>query len=143
MPYLTLGTYPRVDSDCNTDRSDKFEESISNYNSRQIKHKSMTLDQYYYPTIANSDERDNDQVLSKFLNEKDGLGRKKILLVNQIWIWIIDESMAIGINKYRQVSKLTHPRNNYQRYDRGFGTHEEFVPEYSEQYSIWRDQKSV
>ncbi|KAI0095585.1 hypothetical protein F4814DRAFT_457575 [Daldinia grandis] len=96
MPYLTLGTYPRVDSDCSTDRADRLEESISNYNSRQINHKSMTLDQYYYPTIANSDERDNDQVLSKFLDEKDGLGRKKIFLVNQLWIWIIDEKTIIS-----------------------------------------------
>ncbi|KAI2784127.1 hypothetical protein F4815DRAFT_270024 [Daldinia loculata] len=110
MPYLTLGTYPRVDSDCNTDRSDKFEESISNYNSRQIKHKSMTLDQYYYPTIANSDERDNDQVLSKFLNEKDGLGRKKILLVNQIWIWIIDEKTIISATTEDSV----HTKNLFQ-----------------------------
>ncbi|KAI8965046.1 hypothetical protein F5Y11DRAFT_314485 [Daldinia sp. FL1419] len=92
MPYLTLGTFPRVQSS-RTAEEDKGKESSVDHDSKQIKHESMTLDQYYYPAITNTDERDDDQVLSKFLDEGDN--PKKILLVNQLWIWIIDEKTII------------------------------------------------
>ncbi|KAI1800722.1 hypothetical protein F4811DRAFT_495067 [Daldinia bambusicola] len=95
MPYLTLGTYPRVSSDQGIENPERSGESARNCNYRRIRHKSMTLDQYYYPTIYDTDERDNDQILSKFLKEKDELGHKKILLVNQLWMWIIDEKTII------------------------------------------------
>lgn len=71
-------------------------------NSRQIKHKPVTLDQYYYPTIADTDERDKDQVLSKFLDKQGKQSDRKILMVNQLWIWIIDESMTINFNESAQ-----------------------------------------
>ncbi|KAJ4169625.1 hypothetical protein NW754_005777 [Fusarium falciforme] len=95
-----------------------LEESIQSRNSRGITHKPMTLDQYYYPVLTNTDVRDNDQVLSKFLNKKreqvsqargenqngstnttenDPSARgqalqKQIWIVDQLWMWIVDES---------------------------------------------------
>lgn len=140
MPYLTLGDYtPRQDEEtienpdpsrryqrCNSDVQDGLEESITSRTSRQIKHEPITLDQYYYPIIFNTDERDKDQVLSKYLerqhdkrdrekstdgsteqrnkknamaangdtnisHEADEQTKKKILMVDQLWLWIIDE----------------------------------------------------
>ena len=82
-------------------------------------HKPMTLDQYYYPTLIDTDWRDKDQVLSKYLTWKskelhDKLSKeqshstttetadqteqqnpRRILKVDQIWMWIIDESMEL------------------------------------------------
>lgn len=85
----------------------------------------MTLDQYYYPTIFNTNDRDNDQVISKYiikqnrsktkqypdqdsdnrssidanekLREEDSV--KTILMVDQLWIWIIDDSMLSRLNE--------------------------------------------
>ncbi|XXH00153.1 hypothetical protein Hte_006495 [Hypoxylon texense] len=93
LPYLTLGVYTGKRD--GTDRFNEREESIKTRNSRQIKHEPMTLDQYYYPTITNTDERDKDQVLSKFLDKQGRQSDRKILMVNQLWIWIIDEKTII------------------------------------------------
>ncbi|KAM0190411.1 hypothetical protein ACHAPI_009400 [Fusarium lateritium] len=75
----------------------------------------MTLDQYYYPTLTDTDSRDKDQVLSKYLemkalkvdrpptastipNSTDQIVKDRpisILKVDQIWMWIVDEKTII------------------------------------------------
>ncbi|KAI1383116.1 uncharacterized protein F4822DRAFT_435048 [Hypoxylon trugodes] len=91
MPYLSLGSY---NSKTRTDENVEHGEGINSRNSRRVKHKPMTIDQYYYPTIADTDKRDNDQVLSKFLKQEEQ-DEKTVLMVNQLWIWIIDEKTII------------------------------------------------
>ena len=70
----------------------------------------MTLDQYYYPVLDDTSDRDKDQVLTKFLgrnsNDSDSghaddaaahkgdAAETRILMVDQLWMWIIDESMS-------------------------------------------------
>ncbi|KAL7628710.1 hypothetical protein AAE478_000225 [Parahypoxylon ruwenzoriense] len=95
MPYLTLGSYPPAELKCSTDGSGGLGECINSRNLRQIKHNPITLHRYYYPVIADTNERDKDQVLSKFLLKKDKQGEEKILMVNQLRIWIIDEKTII------------------------------------------------
>ncbi|KAI1149342.1 hypothetical protein F4825DRAFT_60163 [Nemania diffusa] len=99
MPYLTIGSYIHGARKLITPKPKALDESNSSRNSRRIKHTPLTLDQYYYPTIIDSSERDNDQVLSKFLQRRHGQpspnGEKKILMVNQLWVWIIDEKTII------------------------------------------------
>ncbi|QSZ36823.1 hypothetical protein DSL72_006706 [Monilinia vaccinii-corymbosi] len=106
MPYLTIGTYHSgEDKSATTATPMAFDESINERNSREAIHEPITLDQYYYPTIVNTSARDNDQVLSKFLQSKckqpegaKSLGassEKKILIAGQLWIWIIDEKTII------------------------------------------------
>ncbi|KAI0595650.1 hypothetical protein F4775DRAFT_568507 [Biscogniauxia sp. FL1348] len=99
MPYLTVGSYPGTSSKSDTNESDGLEESIYSRNSRKIKHSPITLDQYYYASIADTNGRDNDQVVSKYLIKKDEQQtkdeHKTILMVNQVWIWIIDENTII------------------------------------------------
>ena len=82
-------------------------------------HEPLTLDQYYYPTLIDTDWRDKDQVLSKYLawksnelhdklskeqsrstttepaNQTVEQNRTRILIVDQTWMWIIDESMEL------------------------------------------------
>lgn len=82
----------------------------------------MTLDQYYYVSLEDTDGRDKDQVLYRYMERahealrtnKDGddarspnekvKGRPakkeskdppktKILMVHQLWLWVIDDSM--------------------------------------------------
>ncbi|KAF7928958.1 uncharacterized protein EAE97_009800 [Botrytis byssoidea] len=77
MPYLDIGTFDRErDESSNTRSSALPDESINERNSREIKHEPITLDQYYYPTIDDTSKRDNDQVLSKFL-QKNPRNREK------------------------------------------------------------------
>ncbi|KAI9648346.1 hypothetical protein NHQ30_002979 [Ciborinia camelliae] len=101
MPYLTVGSYTPKNKPVPSVPTTVFDESIDRRNSKYIKHMPMTLDQYYYPTIMDTSERDNDQVLSKFLQRKHEQGsksqgtEKKILKINQLWVWIIDEKTII------------------------------------------------
>ncbi|TGO21309.1 hypothetical protein BPAE_0227g00100 [Botrytis paeoniae] len=71
MLYPDIGTFHRKgDKSSTTKSSAVLEGSINERNSREIKHEPITLDQYYYPTIDDTSKRDNDQVLSKFLEKK-------------------------------------------------------------------------
>ncbi|RWA07916.1 hypothetical protein EKO27_g7183 [Xylaria grammica] len=102
MPYLIVGNYKRRGTDCGIHGPDQpdqpvglqLEESMSSRNLREVSHKPMTLDQYYYPTITDTDKRDSDQVVSKFLKQEHGQ-EMRILMVNSLWIWIIDEKTII------------------------------------------------
>ena len=59
-------------------------------------HEEMTLDQFYYSTLSETEtrSRDNDQVLSRYLSPADGsqTRERKILVVHQLWLFVIDES---------------------------------------------------
>ncbi|KAJ6020907.1 Mg2+ transporter protein CorA-like/Zinc transport protein ZntB [Penicillium herquei] len=102
MPFLTLGKLAP-------------EHHISPQSASQ---EPMTLDQYFYPTIEDTDKRDNDQVVSRYLervknhadqenadgrNEKarspgapsTEVDQKTILIVDQVWMWILDGSTII------------------------------------------------
>ncbi|KAJ3529040.1 hypothetical protein NM208_g9933 [Fusarium decemcellulare] len=122
MPYLTLGCYqPRGDCDPNTENWAQHDEPVISHRSRPTTQQPITLDQYYYPTLIDTDSRDKDQVLSKYLEWKAGeVGHRNhqeqrstggtstsptdqavgkhptsILIVDQIWMWIIDEKTII------------------------------------------------
>ncbi|GAW19402.1 hypothetical protein ANO14919_088880 [Xylariales sp. No.14919] len=106
IPYLTVGSYePSTFPPPVTATPQEFDGSTYGWSSRRIKHMPLTLDQYYYPTVSDTSKRDNDQVLSRFLHKKGpqtGHGRhvaphanKKILMVNHLWVWIIDEKTII------------------------------------------------
>lgn len=57
-------------------------------------HETMTLDQYYYVALPDTTIRDNDQVLSRYLDkyhERETPYIRRILVVADLWIWIIDD----------------------------------------------------
>lgn len=69
-------------------------------------HGSLTLDEYYYAALGNIDERDDDQVVGRYFakqlelkqepepkDENKSPPARPILLVNQLWLWIIDDGM--------------------------------------------------
>ena len=63
-------------------------------------HEEITLDQFYYSTLSETEtrSRDKDQVLSRYLspaNESQTAERSKtILVVHQLWLFVIDESTS-------------------------------------------------
>jgi hypothetical protein len=107
MPYLTLGEYDpknaarQPPSRCEDNGDDDL---IGRRDAKHIAHVPLTLDQYYYPGISDTSYRDDNQVFSKYLKKPqekpvsstsrtrpDARSKKKqILMVDQLWIWIID-----------------------------------------------------
>lgn len=122
MPYLTTGSYFPRNNNPNTPQPQILDQSNNNRDSRRIKHTPITLDQYYYPTIRDTSERDNDQVLAKYLQKKSTeephpTARKEILMVNHLWVWIIDEKTIITATTENSDQRsydgpLKHPPNS-------------------------------
>ncbi|CAN9168945.1 unnamed protein product [Alternaria sp. RS040] len=61
-----------------------------------------TLDQFYYPALEDTSERDKDQTISKWTGtplEQDGRDKaaddSAMIMVDQFWCWIIDEKTII------------------------------------------------
>lgn len=52
-------------------------------------HLRRTLDQFYYTNIRDTSDRDRDQVLSKYGPESALVGSRPILMVDQLWLWIL------------------------------------------------------
>lgn len=63
-------------------------------------HEEMSLDQFYYSTLSEIEtrSRDKDQVLSRYLSPADesqiAERSKMILVVHQLWLFVIDESTS-------------------------------------------------
>ncbi|GFF54269.1 hypothetical protein IFM58399_09785 [Aspergillus lentulus] len=118
MPYLTLGEYDpknpkkRTLSGLKESGDDNL---ISRRDSRHIAHVPLTLDQYYYPGISDTSYRDKTQVFSKYLEEHhekvvsstSRSKKKQILMVDQLWIWIIDDQSVITSTSQRQEESST------------------------------------
>jgi hypothetical protein len=52
-------------------------------------HLRRTLDQFFYTTLADTHDRDRDQVLSKYGPDRDKAGARPILMVDQLWLWVL------------------------------------------------------
>ena len=59
-----------------------------------------TLDQFYYPALDDTSDRDEDQTISKWTGTPLKDGRDKaasdsaMIMVDQFWCWIIDEGLS-------------------------------------------------
>ena len=109
MPYVTLGEIMSqgTGEPKNQYKVEKLRDQPEFSQSQpfeEVTHRPLTLDQFYYPTIEDTTHRDLSQVVSRFLkssadNEAAKLQQTvlepenlKILLVDQLWLWIVDES---------------------------------------------------
>ncbi len=101
MPYITLADYDSEAEMSSTEQTDSVtDENTSKSrakNAWKIQHKSQTLDQFHYQFLDDTTERDDDQVVSRYIKEsrkKAGLNpevKKAILRVDQVWLWVIDQ----------------------------------------------------
>ncbi|KAL2851650.1 hypothetical protein BJX68DRAFT_275120 [Aspergillus pseudodeflectus] len=130
MPYLTLGEYDpknaaRQPPSRREDNGD--DDLIGRRDAKHIAHVPLTLDQYYYPGISDTSYRDDNQVFSKYLKKHqekpvsstsrarpDARSKKKqILMVDQLWIWIIDGQSIITSTSHRpQEASTAAPQNS-------------------------------
>ncbi|KAF7517848.1 hypothetical protein G7054_g13681 [Neopestalotiopsis clavispora] len=115
MPYLTINPqFPRTTEPTNQnasgksyidqDKAESQRRTVGFEDGSSLIHDPMTLDQFYYSGMRNTDNRDRDQVLSKYLDKpehhyeskpNDAENRTKILMVSQLWLWIIDDKTII------------------------------------------------
>lgn len=58
-------------------------------------HLRRTLDQFYYFSASNTAARDRDQVVSKFGPERANVGSRPLLMVDQLWLWVLGGSTLI------------------------------------------------
>ena len=60
-------------------------------------HPRRTLDQYYFSTLKDTTARDKDQVVYRGTRtrtlENDDSHEPRIVMVDQLWLWILDDSM--------------------------------------------------
>ncbi|KAL2010712.1 hypothetical protein VTN00DRAFT_6519 [Thermoascus crustaceus] len=126
MPYLTLADKPANPTEQTGNANDSHSpgnqspreqrgiaetgrgapEPTGEPNKRRIVHEPMTLDQYYYATLDDTRERDDFQVISRYLDrerDKNVPKEPQILMVDQLWLWIIDEKTII-------TSTTRHPK---------------------------------
>lgn len=88
MPYLTFGPFENTPHDKNLEDEHKG----------GILHQSRTLDQFYHSIQDDTRARDKDQVFTRYVDPElrqkleRGDTNFDILRVNQLWLWVIDES---------------------------------------------------
>ena len=62
-------------------------------------HFRRTLDQYYYYNVPTTEARDVDQVVSRYYEktwpDKKGRDNNLLLMVDQLWLWILDEGLFL------------------------------------------------
>ncbi|KAF2186042.1 hypothetical protein K469DRAFT_687459 [Zopfia rhizophila CBS 207.26] len=98
MPYLTFAT-SRPDDE-RKKKYDKLEEWYKD----KILHGPRTLDRFYYYSLSDTGYRDATQVVTKYIDERTGRKQdepQKILQVDQLWLWVIDERTIITSSTYR------------------------------------------
>jgi hypothetical protein len=73
----------------NTDDLEEEEKALMRYylNNPPALHVRRTLDQYYYHMLESTQERDKDQVVSRWYQRVKGQSRHNILMVDQLWLW--------------------------------------------------------
>ena len=63
-----------------------LEASITNPSPMHIR---RTLDQYYYYQLKNTDERDSDQVVTRYAASEFPARDPPIIMVDQLWLFIL------------------------------------------------------
>jgi len=71
---------------------------------RQVLQGSRSLDQFYYQALPDIKQRNADQVVTRFLLDKERGNKTKnddwwpILSIGQLWLWIIDTSLFYKVS---------------------------------------------
>ena len=55
-------------------------------------HVRRTLDQFQYYMTDNTDDRDSDQVISRYFGRRYPGTDKPVMMIDQLWLWILDDS---------------------------------------------------
>lgn len=78
-------------------------------------HPRRTLEQYYYWTAEDTTQRDRQQVIyraTRMRNDTEAIPR--VVMVDQLWMWILDESEFVWDGK-QQTTEEGRPASNQQQ----------------------------
>ncbi|KAH0565988.1 hypothetical protein GP486_000615 [Trichoglossum hirsutum] len=119
MPYITFSSLDHFSKEDETSKDKKKQKDedhaaesneaayVLNLDSElmeayrgQVVHTSRSLDQYYYSSLLDTKFRDSDQVVTRYFRDKQG-ERKRMLRVDQLWLWVIDENTIITSSTHR------------------------------------------
>lgn len=109
MPYLTFGTLTedewKLDRNTQTakprlsliQKNKSYQDLFNTYQGKVV-HGSRTLDEFFYNSLSDGDARadlnirNKDQVTSKRILDVDDNGHWTIIRIDQLWLWVIDDS---------------------------------------------------
>lgn len=119
MPFLSFSTYHAEENDEPKDTStsgssvkfDPRKELFEAYKGKTI-HGSSTLDEYYYhfaddsASIEDRNGRNASQVVTRYLHSRGVKGSDswRLLRVNQLWAWAIEDSKSPDILHVRDIA---------------------------------------
>lgn len=75
-------------------------------------HLRRTLDQFQYYMTDNTEDRDTDQVISRYFKRRHSDTPLPIMMVDQLWIWILDRKTVVTSFPQRWDIKKGQPRDN-------------------------------
>ena len=118
MPYLTFGTLTTKEYKSDRDpqasqynlsldpTEESYQDLFNTYN-RGIVHGSRTLDEFFYNSMSDRETeadlnlRNKKQVTSKRISDVDQKGAWKIIRIDQLWLWVIDNSEQCPLRSKR------------------------------------------
>lgn len=84
---------------CNSasEKTDRYERLVWSYlYDEHPLHIRRTLDQSYYNTLDSTESRDVDQIPHKYFAQHcEGSTMRPVLMVDQLWLWVLDQSMKL------------------------------------------------
>jgi len=95
----TLGTYLKTLARVADEMDYEADERLlrENINTNPPLHVRRTLDQYYFPTLEDTSERDQDQVVYRGTKAGKSFHTRntRVVMVDQLWLWILDDNTII------------------------------------------------
>jgi hypothetical protein len=97
-----------IDQTQDKSRRWKMEESLietylrTHLHTEKTLHPRRTLDQFYYPSLANTKCRDADQTISKWTGKplpengrSHAVDDSMLIMVDQLWCWVLDDGKSL------------------------------------------------
>ncbi|KAG4433881.1 hypothetical protein IFR05_010640 [Cadophora sp. M221] len=118
MPYLTFGTLTEDEYKPGPDpqtaeptlslipKKESYQELFDTYKGKVV-HGSRTLDEFFYNSLSDGDartdlnQRNIDQVTSKRILDVDNTSDWRIIRIDQLWVWVIDDKTILSSSTHR------------------------------------------
>jgi hypothetical protein len=103
----------RPDIELISKKDDKYEGLLWSYlHVSHPLHLRRTLDQFYYCTLQSTDRLDENQIVSRHTDGQIPNDNKIILMVDQMWLWVLDTSKNVSFcchhRKFILLSRHSH-----------------------------------
>ena len=95
------------------DRARKFYQLMRDDGNKATSlHPRRSLDQFFYSSLQDTRQRDEDQVVSK--STKESRGGPKMIMVDQLWLWLVESHDPKGSGPSRSAVFTCFPRKEQE-----------------------------